>query len=80
MKQRILLCAVLATLTILAVPLFAQDFRGAIGGTITDATGGVLPGVTVTITNAETNVATPVVTDGKGSYSLRYLISGTYNV
>jgi|GEM_PF-390516 len=80
MKQRILLCAVLATLSILAVPLIAQDFRGAITGTVSDASGAVLPGVTVTITNAETNVATPVVTDAKGSYALRYLISGTYNV
>ncbi len=81
MKQRSLLCAVLATLAlVLTAPTFAQDFRGAIGGTITDATGAVLPGVTVTVTNTETNVSSTVVTDQRGAYQVRYLAAGTYNV
>ena len=35
---------------VLAIPWFAaaQDFRGRINGTVTDNTGAVLPGVTVT--------------------------------
>jgi hypothetical protein len=32
-----------------AVPANAQDFRGRINGTVTDNTGAVLPGVTVTV-------------------------------
>ena len=32
-------------------PAMAQDFRGRINGTVTDNTGAVLPGVTVTATS-----------------------------
>ncbi|HEY3053130.1 MAG TPA: TonB-dependent receptor [Thermoanaerobaculia bacterium] len=81
MKQRLGLCAVLAiSAIVISTPLSAQDFRGVITGTITDSTGAVLPGVTVTVTHAETNVANSVVTDAKGFYRVPYLISGTYSV
>ena len=60
--------------------VLAQDFRGSVVGTVTDATGGVLPGVTVTITNTETNVALDAVTDRDGRYRALYLNSGTYSV
>ncbi len=58
----------------------AQDFRGAIGGTIKDESGGVLPGATVKVTNTSTNIATTVTTDGRGRYQVPYLISGVYSV
>jgi len=67
-------------LIILNVPLLAQDFRGAVSGTITDSSGAALPGVTVTVTNKETNVSATTVTDGSGAYQLRYLNAGTYDV
>ena len=77
-----LFCAVLSALLLIlvSVPGSAQDFRGAINGTVSDATGGVLPGVTVTITNVDTNLASPTVTDARGFYQIRYLPSGTYSV
>ncbi|HYC90539.1 MAG TPA: carboxypeptidase-like regulatory domain-containing protein [Thermoanaerobaculia bacterium] len=83
MKQRNrMLSTVLSALVLILFSLTAaaQDFRGAISGTVTDASGGVLPGVTVTITNVETNVSNDTVTDEKGSFSVRYLNAGTYNV
>jgi Carboxypeptidase regulatory-like domain len=81
MKQRIgLLCAVLTSLLLVSTTVYAQDFRGAIAGTITDSTGGLLPGVTITVTNVETNISNNVVTDAKGFYQVRYLNSGTYSV
>ena len=83
MKQRIgLLFAVLSALFLIVPPaaVDAQDFRGALSGTITDPTGGVLPGVTVTVTNAETNVSTTAITDERGTWQVRYLNAGTYNV
>jgi hypothetical protein len=43
--------------------LRAQDFRGSIAGTVTDATSAVLPGVTITVTNSATGVAQTVVTN-----------------
>src|SRR3954464_1635647 len=65
---------------LLAAPAAAQDFRGGIRGTISHTTGGVLPGVTVTIANAETAVAQTVVTDDKGLFEVLYLNPGAYTV
>ena len=72
--------ALVVLLLILAPPASAQDFRGGIRGTIADATGGVLPGVSVTITNSETAVAQTVVTDDKGLFEVLYLNAGSYSV
>ena len=58
----------------------AQEFRGTIEGTVTDSTGGVLPGVTVTVTNTATAVQQDVVTDESGRYRVLYLNPGSYSV
>ena len=58
----------------------AQDSRGVIVGTLTDSTGGILPGVSVSVTNEGTNVSVNLVTDAKGAYQARNLNSGTYSV
>ncbi len=64
----------------LAPHLAAQDFRGAISGTVKDETGAVLPGVSITVTNVATNIATRSTTNERGFYQVRYLISGSYSV
>ena len=53
---------------------------GNIEGVVTDTTGGVLPGVTVTIRNMDTNVAREVVTDNDGRYRASALQPGRYSV
>src|SRR5438093_811841 len=53
---------------------------GNIEGVATDATGAVLPGVTVTIRNLDTNVSREVVTDGSGRYRAAALQPGRYEV
>src|SRR5512136_179896 len=58
----------------------AQDFRGAISGTVADQSGGVLPGATVKVTNTATNITTTLTTNDRGYYQARYLISGVYSV
>jgi hypothetical protein len=77
---RTLLSAVLSLA--LAAPAFAQSTaaNGAIEGTISDTSGGVLPGVTVTIANTETGAARTVVTNDKGIYRAPLLPLGTYTV
>ena len=74
---RVLCCAVL----LLTSPrLFAQARMtgGDFGGVITDATGGVLPGATVTVTNSATNISRTVATDASGRYFVPALPPGTY--
>ena len=62
--------AAAAILFLTSVTPTAQEFRGTIIGTISDRTGGVLPGVTVTVTNPETQVAQTIVTDAQGLYQV----------
>src|SRR5438128_6958940 len=58
----------------------AQTFRGGISGRIADATGAVLPGVTVTATNDATGVARTTVTSATGDFSVPDLQLGTYTI
>jgi hypothetical protein len=60
--------------------LAAQDFRASITGTVTDDTGAVLPGVTITVTNTSTNIPSVTTSNDRGAYQVRYLISGPYTV
>ena len=61
-------------------PAAAQTNTGQISGTVRDASGGVLPGVTVTTTNVNTGVAQTVVTNERGTYVATSLPVGTYTV
>ena len=68
---------VLAMLTALAWPAHAQVV-GQIQGTVTDAQGGVLPGVSLTLRNTETGAARTTVTESDGLYRFAGLQPGTY--
>ena len=59
-----------------AGPAAAQNTSGAIAGTITDTEGGVLPGVTLTVTNADNGNTRTVVTEGDGRYRFAGLQPG----
>ena len=74
------LCRALLLATLFAVTGFAQSGRGTILGTASDPTGAVVPQVTVTVTNTETNVRSVVSTDELGNYRAPYLIPGPYSV
>jgi carboxypeptidase family protein/TonB-dependent receptor-like protein len=58
----------------------SQAANGTIEGTITDSSGAVIPGVTVTITSAETGVERVLVTNERGLYRAPLLPLGTYRV
>lgn len=66
----------------LLAPAFAsaQTFQGGVRGAVRDADGGVLPGTTVTLTNAETGVTRTAVTNDRGEYVFASVAPGTYNV
>jgi hypothetical protein len=73
---------VLLALVVAAPAAYAQSqaTNGAIEGTITDASGAVLPGVTVTVTQAETGAERTAVTSDTGLYRAPLLPIGTYTV
>jgi outer membrane receptor protein involved in Fe transport len=59
---------------------FAQSSTGSISGTVSDDSGGALPGVTVTATNSATSATRTTVSNAAGAYQLALLIPGTYRV
>jgi outer membrane receptor protein involved in Fe transport len=76
MKARIVLVFVLLA----AVSLSAQTFRGTILGTVTDPSGAVVAGASVTVKNVGTGLERTTETSADGSYSLPELPIGTYTV
>jgi hypothetical protein len=58
----------------------AQQQLGAIQGTITDQTGGVLPGVSVTLKNLATGVTLSTASNETGIYRMPSLDPGRYEV
>jgi hypothetical protein len=52
-----------------AVPVAAQLTKFDLSGTVNDATGAVLPGVTMTLKNLDTGLVRTTVTDAEGRYS-----------
>src|SRR5687767_11155373 len=73
-------CLALAMLLAAAAPAAAQDFRGRINGTVTDNTGAVLPGVTVTATSPALIQPQVQVSGTDGSYRFLALPPGVYDV
>ena len=58
----------------------AQGTNAAVSGTVTDEQGGVLPGVTVTVRNADTGTVRVVVTEADGQYRVPALLPGRYDI
>ena len=75
-----LLAATAAVLLMLARPVAAQERFGGLTGTVTDASGAVLPGTTVTVTNKATGASRSVITSGEGLYTVPDLDPGRYTV
>src|SRR5712672_3304537 len=67
-------------LVFVAAPLLSQSTNATISGTIQDATGGLIPGVTLTATNTATGVVSTVLSNESGAYSLPSLLPGLYKL
>src|SRR5580704_10748997 len=63
-----------------AQAMWAQSGRANVAGTITDASGAVVGGAKVTVTNTDTGVSVPTTTNAAGVYNVIQLIPGTYTV
>src|SRR5438132_4131660 len=60
--------------------LHAQTASGKVSGTVRDAIGGVLPGVTVSAKNLETGAVRTAVTDADGTYQILSMPAADYAV
>ena len=74
------LCLAILTSLVLVSAATGQQQLGAIQGSITDATGGALPGVTVTATNLATGVRRNTTSNESGVFRLQSLDPGRYKI
>lgn len=72
--------AFVCLLSLLHVSAIAQGITGSITGTITDATGAVVSGANVTVTQLQTNSIHVVTTTDNGNYTVTQLPPGNYSV
>lgn len=77
---RKLLVAAIALLVSTSAFAQSQAMNGLIEGVVKDSSGGVLPGVNVTVTNTSTGESKTYVTDGSGNYRAPLLSLGDYKV
>ncbi len=84
LSLKFVLCGGIVVPAVLLAPHHAQaqatNTSGSIQGTITDSSGAVLPGATVTITNAGTSNAKTLTTDAAGFYTSGPLTPGSYKI
>src|SRR5262245_53655885 len=71
---------VVGCLFISAVTAFAQTDRGTITGTVSDATGAVIPGASIEARNVQTGTTHQAGTSETGNFTLGQLPAGTYEL
>lgn len=70
----------LAALLLFAGGAKAQETTASIRGTVADASGAVVPGVEVTVTNVNTGLVRRVISDDSGAYLVPSLPIGEYQI
>src|SRR5262245_10979054 len=78
-KQQTIFTVLLAGL-MLAIAGFAQSPTGAVNGTVTDPTGALVAGASITLRNADTGIASATRTNASGVYSFPSVPPGVYTV
>jgi hypothetical protein len=82
LKAAVARSPLLAFLVLLAMPGFlaAQIDTGGITGTVHDASGAVLGGATITLTNDATNISLTTQSTSTGTYAFGGVAPGTYSI
>jgi len=81
--KRLTICVIAGLFMFALIPAAAFGQAGStaqISGTVTDTSGGVLPGVDVTVTQTDTGLTRSAVTDESGNYTLPNLPVGPYRL
>src|ERR1700686_4046014 len=75
-------CTALLLSGVLSVPtgLLAQTDTGRVTGTVTDATGSVLPSATITLINADTGATQTMTSDTAGNFNFAAVVRGNYRL
>src|SRR5262245_19782139 len=81
-NRRILqmICSLLLVIAASAVAVQGQSYQGGLRGAVRDASGAVVPGVDLTLTNEETNTTRSAVTNGEGEYAFANVLPGLYTL
>ncbi|MBI3894956.1 MAG: TonB-dependent receptor [Acidobacteria bacterium] len=80
MKGLGLLARVVMCVFFLSGVVFAQVTTGTVSGTVSDSTGAVIPGATVTLRNTETGITRTLSTNAQGRYNAQQLSLGMFEV
>lgn len=78
LRTALLLCV--CCLTALTAQLHAQEFRGTISGTVTDASGAIVPGAGVIVRDLGTGAIYQAKSNDSGNYTAPGLAPGKYEV
>src|SRR5437867_10658847 len=78
MRRGVVLAGLL--LLVFATYTFAHTSDATLGGTVSGATGALIPGVTITATNIGTGIVNTVVSNESGAYNFAALQTRNYKV
>ena len=80
MRQTLSTALLVAVSFLGATSAFAQRTTGGIAGIVSDDSGGILPGATVTVSGDRVMGSPEAVSDGQGSYRFSSLAPGLYEL
>src|SRR5882757_4901904 len=75
-----LLCAIVFAATVFSTSAMHAQFRASIQGTVTDPTGAVIPGATLTLNDTDTNHTMTATSNGSGVYNFNALPSDHFDL
>ena len=76
----IALVSIAAIFILLSPQLKSQSTSGSVIGTVTDSSGAIVPGASVTLTNTGTNEKKSVKTDNAGNYQFANVLPAVYKI
>src|SRR5262245_50156333 len=80
MKNFLIAATVLLVCMVVCTDIHAQTTNATLGGTVTDNSSALIPGVGVTATNTQTGIVNTAVTNESGTYQFASLQPGVYKV
>jgi hypothetical protein len=79
-KSTVPLCRAVAGCLLIGAIALAQTISGTLTGTVSDASGSVIPDATVVVKNEATGDVRKTVTNASGYFTVAAIPAGSYNV